>query len=103
MDLKSAINILSEHNKWRRDNDGKHQMTEPKELGIAIDTVVSEFKNLNLQNTGVSLPSKDEAVNTGFNKVVAQNVPERKVFRNKYDDKYYSGWLDCFDWISNER
>jgi len=50
MKIQKAIEILEIHNKWRRDNDGKYKMAEPKELGIAIDTVVSEFKNLHLQN-----------------------------------------------------
>lgn len=68
-----------------------------------IDPNEAERLLLDLFAVSVSLPSKDEAVNIGFNRVVAQNVPERKVFRNEYDDKYYSGWMDCFDWISNER
>ena len=50
MNIEKAIEILELHNKWRRDNNSKYEMAEPKELGIAIDTVVSEFKNLHLQN-----------------------------------------------------
>jgi hypothetical protein len=49
MNIERAIEILELHNKWRRDNDGKYEMAKPKELGVAIDTVVSEFKNLHLQ------------------------------------------------------
>ena len=43
MKLKKAIEILELHNKWRRDNEGIYKMANPKELGIAIDTVVSDF------------------------------------------------------------
>lgn len=52
MKIEKAIKILELHNKWRRDNGGKYKMAEPKELGIAIDTIVREFKNLKLQNVG---------------------------------------------------
>jgi hypothetical protein len=54
MNIEKAIQILELHNKWRRDNDGKYEMAEPKELGKAIDLVVSEFKKLHLQNVSVS-------------------------------------------------
>jgi hypothetical protein len=49
MNIEKAVEILELHNKWRRDNDGKYEMAEPKELGKAIDLVVSEFKNWHLQ------------------------------------------------------
>jgi len=46
MKLKEAVEILEKHNKWRRDNSipGKYEMANPKELGIAIDTVVRFIK-----------------------------------------------------------
>lgn len=49
MNINKAIKILEQHNKWRRDhtwppNDLK--MPNPKELGIAIDTVVNELSPL---------------------------------------------------------
>lgn len=46
MKLKEAAEILERHNKWRRDNSipRKHEMANPKELGIAIDTVVQFIK-----------------------------------------------------------
>lgn len=39
MDLLLAVKILEHHNKWRRDNVGDMKMTNPKELGQAIDIV----------------------------------------------------------------
>ena len=50
MTIEKAIEILELHNKWRRDDDGKYEMAEPKELGEAIDLVISELKNLNSRN-----------------------------------------------------
>ena len=48
MKLKEAIQILKEHNLWRR-YDGKigegPKMIEPEKLGIAIDKVVNKFEN----------------------------------------------------------
>ena len=56
MDLKSAIDILSIHNDWRRDNTGELPQVQPKILGEAIDFVVSEFKNLqNASNNEVAV------------------------------------------------
>ena len=51
MKLKEAIQILKEHNLWRR-YDGKigegPKMIEPEKLGIAIDKVVNKFENLSI-------------------------------------------------------
>lgn len=45
MKLKKAAEILEKHNKWRRDNSvvPKYEIANPKELGIAIDTVVNHL------------------------------------------------------------
>lgn len=45
MEIKEAIQVLKDHNIWRRCEDEKLKMTDPKKLGIAIDTVVNEFEN----------------------------------------------------------
>jgi hypothetical protein len=48
MGITEAIQLLKDHNIWRR-YDGEignsPKMTDPSILGIAIDTVVSEFEN----------------------------------------------------------
>lgn len=46
MEIKEAIQVLKDHNIWRRGEDEELKMTDPKKLGIAIDTVVNEFENL---------------------------------------------------------
>ncbi len=49
MTVQEAIQILKEHNKWRRGNeDIPGQMTNPTELGVAIDTVVNHYKNVDV-------------------------------------------------------
>lgn len=42
MTLTEAIEILREHNRWRRGAEDV-TMADPKELGIAIDTVVGAY------------------------------------------------------------
>lgn len=43
MKIKEAIKILKYHNEWRRGAD--IEMTDIKDLGIAIDTVVECFES----------------------------------------------------------
>jgi len=48
MKIKQAIQILKDHNEWRRFNSidlpktSDPKMAQPRELGIAIDTVVKQ-------------------------------------------------------------
>ena len=46
MELKRAIEILEEHNRWQRDVNvpSNKQMVDPKQLGVAIDLVISVLK-----------------------------------------------------------
>ena len=61
MEIKEAIQVLKDHNAWRR-YDGEinqsPQMTDPKKLGIAIDTVVNKFENLFLSSVRNRFNSK---------------------------------------------
>ena len=45
MELKQAVQILKDHNEWRRDNTSliPQPMISPKELGIAIDVIVDHL------------------------------------------------------------
>jgi hypothetical protein len=43
MNLETAIEILREYNLWRRGEMDRHGYT-PKQVGLAIDFVVEEFK-----------------------------------------------------------
>ena len=45
MMLQTAIKVVSNYNKWRRDNAGKYEMPDPSELGVAIDVIIAYFKN----------------------------------------------------------
>ena len=45
MELKQAVQILKDHNAWRRDNTSliPQPMISPKELGKAIDVIVDHL------------------------------------------------------------
>jgi len=47
-----------------------------------------------------ALPSKDDAVNVGFRKTINADYNLRKVCKDSDDDLYYSGWMDCYDWLN---
>jgi len=59
---------------------------------------------LRIHDISGSLPSKDEAVNVGFRKATNADYNFRKVCKDLDHDLYYSGWMDCYDWLSgNDR
>lgn len=49
MQISKAIEILEYHNKWRRYDYPEYgtppKMIDPRQLGIAIDTIVNHYKN----------------------------------------------------------
>ena len=44
METATAVKILEDHNKWRRGDDDM-EMADPKQLGEAIDFIVSQLKH----------------------------------------------------------
>ena len=67
MKLKEAIQILKEHNEWRRFQGANNMPTEsypsmahPRELGMAIDTVVSHFESKKTDNNCLACGIKIE-------------------------------------------
>lgn len=50
-------------------------------------------------DTGNNLPSKDEIMNIGYEKAKNADYNSRKVLTDLDHDIYYSGWMDCYDWI----
>ena len=69
MKIKQAIQILKDHNEWRRFNSidlpktSDPKMAHPRELGIAIDTVVKHFETQNIVNNceGCGIETEDKA------------------------------------------
>ena len=59
-------------------------------------------KLLDLYNVSITLPNKDATICEGYNKAKMQDYKNRNVLRHKDQDDYYSGWMDCYDWISKD-
>ena len=59
-----------------------------------------QVKKLNIDDVSVSLPTKDEVSSEGYKIANNGRYNYRRVLRDQDHDIYYSGWMDCFDWIS---
>ena len=57
-------------------------------------------KLLDLYNVSVSLPTKYEVTSEGYRIAKDAGYNYRRVLKEHDHDIYYSGWMDCFDWIS---
>ena len=57
-------------------------------------------KLLDLYSVSITLPNKNATICEGYNKAKMQDYQNRNVLRHKDQDDYYSGWMDCYDWIS---
>ena len=66
MKIKQAIQILKDHNEWRRFNSidlpktSDPKMAHPRDLGIAIDIVVSHFESKKTDNNCLACGNKTE-------------------------------------------
>ena len=47
--------------------------------------------------------NKDQVVDAGFRKATIEGYNYRRVCREPDHDIYYSGWMDCYDWILNNK
>lgn len=75
-----------------------------KEATDAINAI-DVGQKLPIHNVSVSLPTKDEVVSEGYRIAKNAGYNYRRVLKDLDHDIYYSGWMDCYDWISkgNER
>lgn len=68
--------------------------------GQLIDIDFETAKAMEREQIKAVLPSKDDAVNVGFRKAINADYKLRKVCKDSDDDLYYSGWMDCYDWLN---
>ena len=47
-----------------------------------------------------SLPSKEEVIDKGYTKAKNANYNYRRSLKDLNHDLYFSGWMDCFDWLT---
>ena len=56
MELNDAIALLTTYNRWRRGEDETLDMPNPREIGIALDTVLAAVIEGGTGNSGVERP-----------------------------------------------
>ncbi len=88
MKLEKAVQILKKHNKWRRGGDIKP--TNPKELGVAIDTIVNWFDLKDDVLLKASIDATRDNLNDSFhiydeNIVVGAGTENAHVFREIFN------------------
>ena len=86
MTIQQAVQILEQHNKWLRAVTDPIAMTDPKALGIAIDTIVAHFKSHNAKEP----PPKAGKVNV-TEAVVADMKERSKIGTEKYGTPLMTG------------
>ena len=71
MEIKEAIKILKRHNKWRRYNgdiDKSPEMISPKNIGVAIDTVIEYHKS----TSHIYMKGFEEGANSASNDILRE-------------------------------
>ena len=88
MTLQEAVAILKAHNEWRRGGEGP--MTDPTELGIAIDTVVDDFASVRK----IELTWQDARRLV----TIADDIADFNIYRNRHtgEEAYYKEVLRRF-------
>lgn len=51
MDIKEAIKVLTNFNKWRIDDDGVYEQPDPKLVGQAIDFAIYKLTKLHIMTS----------------------------------------------------
>jgi hypothetical protein len=76
---------------------------EMKGIFISLENyhdILETAEAMEREQIKAALPSKDDAVNVGFRKAINADYNLRKVCKDSDDDLYYSGWMDCYDWLN---
>lgn len=99
MNLQKAIQLLKDHNEWRREDrqqiSHRLKMTDPKKLGVAIDIVVNEFENLFISGVSNCLPLRMNV----FEAKEDAKEDLKKLSPDLDKTSYGAGWMDCYDYI----
>jgi hypothetical protein len=82
------------------------------DLDSKIDKILYDMDNFNIEleeakellmDLIVNKPSRDKAVNIGFDIAKSGEYNRRCSLKDTDDDLYYSGWMDCFDWLFGKK
>lgn len=75
MDIKEIIRNLEHYNNWRRDDDNKYTMPDPKQIGITIDAAISELKK-SLTHDVVCIVCHTKLTDAEINTNIQMSAPE---------------------------
>jgi hypothetical protein len=64
-----------------------------------IEPTEAKEQLLLLFSVSVSLPTKDEVCAEGYRIANEAGYNYRRVLRDQDHDIYYSGWMDCYDFL----
>lgn len=81
VDVNQAVEILKQHNAWRRDDSGVLKMQNPKELGMAIERVLMCVNSLQDYEKITYHLVDDVGANTISLPVL---IPEGVTFKHEY-------------------
>ena len=104
--MKDLINEIETTDRWMAEQFQRHDYRQMYEIWNKFKvSAMTQVKNLAIHDVSVSLPTKDEVCAEGYRIANDAGYNYRRVLRDQDHDIYYSGWMDCFDWISkgNER
>jgi len=80
MTNQEALKILRQYNAWRRDDEGVHEMPDPKEYGKAIDTAIEVLERFD----GAVI------VYINGNDIMAEIKPDKLAKLNRYKYNFYA-------------
>jgi len=89
--------ILELLNAYKSEVDNFNDAVFTDKFDVLAQDIVKLFV---IPDVSITLPNKDATICEGYNKAKMQDYQNRNVLRHKDQDDYYSGWMDCYDWIS---
>ena len=89
--------ILELLNAYKSEVDNFNDAVFTDKFDVLAQDIVKLFA---IPDVSITLPNKDATICEGYNKAKMQDYQNRNVLRHKDQDDYYSGWMDCYDWIS---
>ncbi len=62
--------------------------------------ILNQGQSLPIDSVSKSLPTKEDAVAEGYRIAKYAGYNYRRVLKEPDHDIYYSGWMDCHDWMT---
>ena len=70
---------------------------------VVFTKVLLRCKKHTKELNNLHIPDKDKVSSEGYKIANNAEYNYRRVLKDHEHDIYYSGWMDCFDWISKNK